>query len=54
MATSVDAAAEQALEEPGENHRVGDVGDEELIEAENARTLAMRAAATIQRIGAVL
>src|SRR5580704_14164333 len=47
-----DAAAEQALQEPGENHCVANVGDEELIEAENARTLCDVRGREIQRIGA--
>ncbi len=32
-----DAALEQLLEEPPEDHRVGDVGDLELVEAEQRR-----------------
>ena len=44
------AAAEQAREQAGEDHRVGDVGDEELVEADHARCArAMCAATRLQR-----
>ena len=49
-----DAALEQPAEQVAEQHRIGDVGDEQLVEAQDARLLRDPVGDAVERVGLLL